>query len=109
MKRLFIIVCGVAMLAGGVTQARGEDTLESELGARLKKAIDLSASEVKPNEIVSGGLTYSGVLVEVVKTDNPLQLVNPFAPEQYGSAWDNSLHDLKTNTASGWKLFSIDF
>jgi hypothetical protein len=54
-------------------------------------------------------LSYSGIAVAVVKADNPLQLLNPLAPERYGSAEDNSLRDLKTGQVSGWKLFSIRF
>lgn len=47
----------------------------------------------KPNQIVSGGRTYSGIAVQVVKTDNLLQLINPFAPAKYGSGEDNLVAD----------------
>ena len=34
----------------------------------------------KANEITIGKFTYSGIFIQALKTDNPLQLVNPFAP-----------------------------
>jgi hypothetical protein len=65
--------------------------------------------EPKPNQIVSGDLTYSGILVEVVKVDNPLQLINPFAPSSYGAAEENVAWDPISNKATGLKFFSIQF
>jgi len=53
--------------------------------------------------------TYSGIAVAAFKTDNPLQLISPFAPAKYGSSKDNVLRDLKTGRTSGWKLFQIQF
>ena len=62
-----------------------------------------------PNEIVKGHAAYSGMAVDVIKTSNRLQLFNPFAPAQYGSAEDNTLRDSITGKASGWKPFPIRF
>src|SRR5215813_2741611 len=45
--------------------------------------------ELKPNEIRVGHLTLDGAAIEVAKVDNPLQLLNPFAPAKYGSPEDN--------------------
>ena len=109
MKRMSILVWGFAMLAFGTQLARAQDAMESQLNARLAKASMLSLSEVKPNEIVRDNLTYSGILVEAVKTDNLLQLFNPFAPPKYGSARDNTIEDPATGKARAWKLFSIRF
>jgi hypothetical protein len=46
--------------------------------------------------------------VQLLKTDNPLQLLNPAAPARYGSAEDNVIRDSFTGTASARKIFSID-
>jgi hypothetical protein len=48
-------------------------------------------------------------VVEVVRTSNLLQLINPLAPAKYGSGEDNTLRDSFTGRATGWKLFSIRF
>ena len=83
--------------------------MESQLSAQLAKAISLSSTEWKPNEIVAGKVTYSGIAVEALKTDNPLQLLNPAAPPEYGSPEDNLLQAQPSGSGSAWKIFSIGF
>jgi hypothetical protein len=64
--------------------------------------------ELKANEVTLGRHTYSGIVVQVIKAKNPLQLLNPAAPAEYGSGWDNL--DLCTVSGSGTlKLFSFSF
>jgi hypothetical protein len=109
MKRMSILVCGLTVLVAGALEARAQDSLESQLNTRLREAASASMSEVKPNEIVKGDVTYSGIFVDVWKTDSLPELLNPFAPAKYGSAEDNTLRDPITERASGWKLFSIRF
>jgi hypothetical protein len=109
MKRMSILLCSLVILAIGASEVRSQDAMESQLSARLSKAASLSMSEVKPNEIVKGDVTYSGIFVDVWKTDSLPELLNPFAPEKYGSAEDNTLRDSITQKASGWKFFSIRF
>ncbi|MCX6928756.1 MAG: hypothetical protein NT154_36920 [Verrucomicrobia bacterium] len=98
-----------AEVAATAERLRAEDPLISPFSDRLAKASLLSLRESKPNEIVRGNLTYGGIAVAVLKSDNPLQLLNPFASDKYGSGEDNVLRDLKTGGISGWKLFSIRF
>ena len=99
----------IAVVGAAGKQARAGDLLESQLSGRLAKASSLALSEGNPNEIVKGSFAYSGIVVAAFKTENPLQLVSPFAPEKYGSGVDNVLRDLKTGGVSGWKLFQIRF
>ena len=73
-----------------------------------RKSLELR--QEKPNEIRHNGLTYSGILVEMAKTDNKLQLINPAAPPEYGTAEDNEVRDPNTGGARGFEiLFSIGF
>jgi hypothetical protein len=109
MKRMLILVCGLAVLSSGTQLVRSQDAMESQLNTRLLKASSLSLREVKPNEIIKNEITYSGIAVEAIKTDNLLQLFNPAAPVRYGSAEDNTLRDSVTGRASAWKIFSIRF
>ena len=109
MKRTFGLLYGVAVLTVGVQSTCAQDSMESQLNARLAKASSLSLREARPNEIARGDIAYSGIAVQVVKTDNLLQLFNPAAPAKYGSAEDNTLRDSITGRASAWKLFSIRF
>jgi hypothetical protein len=109
MKTVSIVICSLAVLAANAQTPPTEGALESELAGRLGKAGPLSAQEVKPNEVVKRGVTYSGIAVQLLKTDNPLQLINPLAPPRYGSPEDNVLRDSITGGVSGWKIFSIRF
>jgi hypothetical protein len=109
MKRMSILVCGLAILTGGTYLARAQDSLESDLNTRLGKAGARSMDELKANEMMKGKVTYSGIAVEFLKTDNLLQLFNPFAPAKYGSASDNTIEDPGTGKPRAWKLFSIQF
>jgi hypothetical protein len=96
-----------------------ERNLQSEFTSQLDKAGSPAAQEVKANEIASGRATYSGIAVQLLKTDNPLQLINPLAPPEYGSAEDNVIIDSFPERASPavpdtyfglrWKIFSIGF
>ena len=122
MKAVVVVASVLAALATHAQPAPTPDpTLESEFNAQLGKTSSLAASEVKPNQIVKDGVTYSGIAVQLLKTDNPLQLINPLAPPQYGSPEDNVMPDTFPAGADNrlpdsffgrvlrLKIFSIDF
>jgi len=69
----------------------------------------LAPIPVKANEIKAGPVTYSGIFVELIKADQPLQLINPAAPAEYGSSEDNTVINPMTGRGDGLKLFSIGF
>lgn len=60
-----------------------------------------------PNETSFGKLKFSGILVEIAKTPNPLQLLNPFAQGDY-SPEDNVVRD-PNGHISGLKAFAVGF
>ena len=108
MKTLLALVFCFALLSAKAQATRTENLLESTGTQRGKQAAALTR-EAKPNEIVKGNVTYSGIAVQAVKTSNPIQLFNPAAPARYGSAEDNTLRDPMTGRSSGLKIFSIRF
>ena len=63
----------------------------------------------KPNQVFRGKLTYEGSVVEALKTRHPLQLLNPFAPAEYGSAEDNVFRNDINGQVKGLKLFAVRF
>jgi len=65
--------------------------------------------EEKPNELRLGNVTLSGIAVEALKANHPFQLINPWAPPEYGESQDNATFSLITNRVTGWKLFSFEF
>jgi hypothetical protein len=109
MKRISILVCVLAAFTAAARPAGSEDSLESQLNVQPGKATSPLSNEPKLNEIVKGNVTYSGIAVQVIKTDNLLQLVNPLAPPKYGSGEENVMRDPATGRGAAWKLFSIQF
>ena len=58
---------------------------------------------------VPKGVAYAGIGVQLIQAEQPLQLLNPFAPESYGTGEQNVVLDLFTKQPVGLKLFSITF
>lgn len=101
------VVATNAQNTGGAS-AHSHESPQSIISAPSAETL-LTLKQTKPNEIVSGRVTLSGIIVEAVKIDKPLQLINPVAPASYGSAADNTMIDPLTKKASGLKVFSIQF
>jgi hypothetical protein len=72
----------------------------------------LQLSAPKPNNIVQSkahpGIEYSGVFVQAVR-NNPLQLLNPLAPVQYGDGEANTVWSTITGRATGLKVLAVHF
>ena len=108
MKRIYVaLFAGVALVASAEPPVGGE-LLESQTARRVLETTPLLKAE-KSNQITVGRLTYSGIAAQAVKTDNPLQLINPAAPEQYGSAEDNLMRDPTDGKPAGLKFFAVSF
>jgi hypothetical protein len=109
-----VLLVGLTAYAQSTT---GGDSMESQIRRELQEGrgqnlITLPAE--KPNEIRRGNVSYDGILVQFLKSDNKLQLINPAAPPEYGSGRDNLVEDsmhpiLGSSGREGLKLFSIQF
>jgi hypothetical protein len=109
MRVFAILLLALAVLAANAQTESTAPELESQLTPHINRESSLFLREAKPNEFASGQLTYSGIAVELLNVGNPLQLVNPAAPANYGSAEDNVLRDPISGRVNGWKIFSIGF
>ena len=108
MKRLSIFLGALVALSAWAETSSKEESIETSV-AKHAKDYPLTIEQKKHNEITAGNFTYSGIAIQVVKTDNLFQLFNPVAPERYGSGEDNVVLDPISNRASGLKVFSIQF
>jgi hypothetical protein len=113
MKRILTLFAALWVVAAnaqntGGASANSHESPQSLLTAPSTETL-ITLKPSKPNEITAGRITLSGIVVEAVKIDNPLQLINPFAPASYGSAEDNTVRDPLTGKASGLKVFAIRF
>ena len=64
----------------------------------------------RPWECFSDQDKYGGILYKAYRADNPLQLLNPFAPREYGQSEATELpRDRLRGVPSGLSVFSIRF
>lgn len=69
----------------------------------------IESPSVSYEKIVSGEVTYSGIGVQLLQAEQPLQLLNPFAPPAYGNGEQNLSADPVTKQSVGLKFFAINF
>jgi hypothetical protein len=75
----------------------------------LENVPELTFYQTKANELAFAEYTLSGVAVQIIKAKNPLQLLSPAAPSEYGSGWDNVEWFPASGNGPMFKLFSISF
>jgi len=100
----------VSLAAGAFARSPEMDRNLDTHAARLEREKALIVPpEKNRNKIVGRRVVYSGIVVQAIKADNPLQLLNPAAPEEYGNGEDSVTREPKTGRINGLKLFSIEF
>jgi hypothetical protein len=122
MKKFLVLATLLAGLTAFAQSTTGSDAMESQIQRGLLDSRNqplLTLNVEKPNEIRHGNVTYDGILVQFLKSDNKLELINPAAPPEYGSGRDNLVEDPSPELGSGpehgnsghegLKLFSIGF
>ncbi len=84
MKKFLVFAVLLGSLTGYAQSAGETDTMQSQIRRGLlqdnwdQNLFTLQAE--KPNEIRQGNVTYDGMFVQFLKSDNKLQLINPAAP-----------------------------
>ena len=101
------VVTATNSIATNALPAPTVQSLEAQIAHTFQGTVTLN--QTKPNEIVKGKLVFSGIAVEAVKQRNPLQLFNPAAPPEYGSAEDNLVREPPNGRPIGLKIFAIRF
>ncbi len=107
-----LLLTAVMLFAIGIADSQTslpQESFESRFVQRPSNEHLLFIPPLKPNEVTVNGMTYEGIFVQMAKTPNPLQLINPAASLEYGSSDDNTVFDPITGNASGLKLFSVRF
>src|SRR5438552_13825980 len=103
MKIFLISLIGMAALTVKAQQGGADQLFETEAARQAREASP--RIQEKENELRIGSFTYSGILIQALKTDNLLQLINPFAPPRYGSPEYNLVRDPMNGRPKGLKLF----
>jgi len=82
------------------------DGLSADLREKLAKQI---LPEKSPDRIVGERFVFSGPLVALAKSDNPLQTFNPFAVSNSGKNADSFRRDPYLPPLRGFALFRVEF
>ena len=62
-----------------------------------------------PKQMIGKKFKYDGALIKLIKADNPLQMINPFAPAKYGSGYDNVVRNPIIGKGEAISLISVRF
>ena len=82
---------------------------DSLLAAWREKLAKQVFSEKAPDRIVGKRFVFSGPLVALVKSENPLQTFNPFAVSNSDTHLDNFRRDPYLPPLRGFTLFRLEF
>jgi hypothetical protein len=106
-----LIILGVAALAITSAQAQVKGTSVTRAGSLTapKSELQVTTTNNVYRSLKNPNITYSGVVVQAARSPNPLQMINPWAPPNQGSAEANTVRDPITARSEGLKLFSIAF
>jgi hypothetical protein len=109
----------LALLAAGTVNAQSPGPADAQSPVRndaleTRLSYEARATLAKPespalNRILGQRFIYTGIAVEMIRADNPLQMLNPFAPERYGDAEQNVVRDPITGHVDGLKIFCVSF
>jgi hypothetical protein len=88
------------------TETVREDSLSAAWREKLAKQV---LAEKSPDRIVGKRLVFSGPLVALVKSDNPLQTFNPFAVSNSDTRSDAFRRDPYLSPLRGFTLFRLEF
>ncbi len=88
------------------TETVREDSLSAAWREKLAKQV---FSDKSPDRIVGKRFVFSGPLVALVKSENPLQTFNPFAVSNSDTHSDNFRRDPYLPPLRGFTLFRLEF
>jgi hypothetical protein len=104
------LFAAISVRAQYVPSTPAEDAMQTHILQRMAPSRQdlLTLQPPPPNQVTINGHTYNGSIVEMVKTRQPLEMINPAAPPEYGTAEDNTVIDF-SGRGTGLKLFAIQF
>ncbi len=108
MKMFAILIIGL-VAGSAAAQTNNLDRTFQTTSSRLELESPVLTLSRKPAEITVGRFTFSGIAVQAIQAPNPLQLINPFAPEEYGSGQANATPGTQPCKVIGWRFLSISF
>ena len=111
MKKLPIVMLMMmgSLVMGAAKAPEPKASTPTISNERIDARIKASTTTTNEKKVKLGRVTYGGAAVTAVKSRNPLQLINPFAPMSYGSGEDNVVRDTVSGRARGVDVASVRF
>jgi hypothetical protein len=109
MRSMMIIAFSVLAAATAHAQVKGQANSQAAASKAPNSEVMVTTTNSVYRSLRRPAVTYSGVGVQAVKSRNPLQLINPFAPVSQGSAEANTVRDPASGRAEGLRLLTIAF
>ena len=109
MKRGLILI---GLILAWVARGEGTNAVPVHAGSdkgAAKNVHDAPGPGAKAEGAGEDRVALGGIAVASPRGKNPLQLINPLAPRDYGAAGSNLSRDPVTGRVSGLKLLSIQF
>src|SRR5262245_36874451 len=103
------LALGSAQQAGTNTEANADAKQDPPRKASAAAQQSLAFQADMHSRLFSTPVTVDGAIPRAVKAGNPLQMINPFAPMEYGDGYDNVTLDQDRKKATGISLFNLKF
>lgn len=87
MKTILTLAAGVGLVVNTAPAQQVQAATEAEKTQKKEAVVGLRKDA--PNEITTRRVSYSGALVQLSKSGNPAQLINPRAPASAGDGEAN--------------------
>lgn len=117
MKKLILAVLGAGALM--VNQVNAQDTVAAQTKAHVKGTAISTRMRTRPKPVVNiEESPVQGIIPRATRVDQPLQMLNPLAPREYGngSEFVSGYNDdpgqgpkNQKNNGAAFKLFSVEF
>lgn len=108
MKRLFVLSVALAPMLAQAQVTLPDSLSDVELATYIHSYI-FGTPEISYDRIVGERVVYSGISIQLIRAPNPLQLINPWAPKEYGPSDQNLAIDPVTQKPAGLRFFAIRF
>lgn len=111
MKRMLLLAAAVLPLAVVAQDepVNGPPLSFYDLAVLGRDAAHHATSERRYDFALNDGFVYSGIVVQLALAPQPLQLINPLAPTEYGNGKQNLSLDPMTKRPMGLNLFALSF
>ncbi|HMP83773.1 MAG TPA: hypothetical protein PKA41_13830 [Verrucomicrobiota bacterium] len=109
MKRIFLITAAVFPLMLSAQDEPVDKPSFYDFTMLERGSAHHAITTQRYDSVANDGYIYTGIVIQLVLAPQPLQLVNPLSPPEYGNGEQNLSLDPMTKRPMGLNLFAISF